>query len=240
MQSPDFALTGPSQFSHRDLLFLFEHFPVAGVDPVEAIRRVHEQPNTLESILESRFVHDALTDRKALWLDVSPQLFFDVMLRRALPGPRDRIERSVIHYLANLLGLFSSTERVYQLQQGEEKRFEYLADLAREGLESGPERQFLVNAHIGNYALYLSGVCAPWVEYRRTYKRRPVSMEYYRRMGRSHYAHAAGSPQASQFGLRELFRHLAERFEYFRAGMQRLAEDVFPGQQRPAFASLPV
>ncbi|MGQ0700859.1 MAG: hypothetical protein ACT4PZ_21780 [Panacagrimonas sp.] len=230
MLSPDFAVMGPSQFDRKDLLFLFEHFPVPGVDPVEAVRRVHEQPNTLESILESRFVHEALMDRQAQWLDVSPQLFFDVMLRRALPGPRDKLERSVIHYLANLLGLFSRTERIYQLQQDEAARYEYLADLMREGLESGPERQFLVNAHIGNYSLYLSGVCAPWVEYRRTYKRRPVSMEFYRRMGRGHYAQAAYSPHATEFGLRDIFKRLAERFEYFRCGMQRLAEEVFPSR----------
>lgn len=231
MQSPDFAAVGLQHFQNKDLLFLFEHFPVAGVDPVEAVRRVHEQPLMLESILESRYVHDALMDQRARWLDVSPQLFFDVMLRRAIPGPRDRLERQTIHYLANLLGLFTRTERVYRLQQGDAAHYEYLADLVREGMESGPERRFLVNAHIGNYALYLSGICAPWVEYRRDFKRRPVSLEFYKRMGCSHYASAAGSSQAQEFGLREIFRHLAGRFEHFRAGLRRLAEDVFPAHR---------
>ena len=235
MQLPDFAAVGPQHFQSKDLLFLFEHFPVAGVDPVEAVRRVHEQPAMLESILESRYVHEALMDGRADWLDVSPQLFFDVMLRRAMPGKRDALERKVIHYLANLLGLFSSTDRVYRLQHDDAARYEYMADLVREGLESGPERQFLVNAHIGNYALYLSGICAPYVEYRRDYKRRPVSLEFYKRMGRSHYASAAGSQHAHEFGLREIFRRLAERFEYFRLGMRQLAEDVFPTRRAASF-----
>lgn len=230
MQSPDFAAVGPQTFSHRDLLFLFEHFPVAGIDPVEAVRRVHEQPLMLESILESRYVRDALMNSPAQCLEVSPRLYFDVMLRRAMPGQRDKLERQTIHYLANLLGLFTRTERVYQLHQGDDARFEYLADLVREGLDAGPERQFLVNAHIGNYALYTSGVCAPWVEYRRDYKRRPVSLEFYKRMGRSHYASAAGSVQAQEFGLRDIFRRLAERFEYFRTGMRTMAEQVFPNR----------
>lgn len=228
MQSPDFALAGPMAFSHKDLLFLFEHFPVQGIDPVEAVRRVHEQPIMLESILESAYLHDALMNGQAQCLDVSPQLFFDVMLRRAMPGRRDQRERQVIHYLANLLGLFARTERVYRLQTHDDARFEYLADLVQEAAIAEPDRRFLVDAHIGNYALYLSGVCAPWVHHRREFKRRPVSLEYYRRMGRSHYATAAGSPQASTFGLREVFRHLAERFEYFRNGLQKLTEDVFP------------
>ena len=232
MQSPDFALVDPAAFSRKDLLFLFEHFPVPGVDAVEAIRRVHEQPNTLESILESRFVQKALFDRRTQMLDISPRLFFDVMLRHSLPGPRDRLERNVIHYLANLLGLFGRTERVYRLQQGDGGHYEYLADLLQEGLEAPSERRFLVDAHIGNYALYLSGVCAPWIEYRREYRRRPVSVEYYRRMGRSHFARAANSLQAQQFGLRDIYRRLAERFEYFRGGMQKLAETVLPGSNR--------
>lgn len=230
MQSPDFATVGPQTFAHKDLLFLFEHFPVAGIDPVEAVRRVHEQPLMLESILESRYVHDALMNSPTQCLEVSPQLFFDVMLRRAMPGPRDKLERQTIHYLANLLGLFTRTERVYQLHQGDDERFEYLADLVREGQAADPERQFLVNAHIGNFALYTSGVCAPWVEYRRDYKRRPVSLEFYKRMGRSHYASAAGSVQAQRFGLRDVFRRLAERFEYFRTGMRTMAEQVFPNR----------
>jgi hypothetical protein len=228
VQSPDFALPRELRFENRDLLFLFEHFPVPGIDPVEAVRRVHEQPNTLESILESRFVHDALMDDRAAWLDVSPRLFFDVMLRRAMPGPRDAAERQSIHYLANLLGLFTRTERVYRLQHDDNARYEYLVDLVAESSQADAHRRFLANAHIGNYALYLSGVCAPWVEYRRDFKRRPVSLEYYKRMGRSHYATAAGSDYARDFGLRETFRHLASRFEHFRAGLQRLAETVFP------------
>jgi hypothetical protein len=228
MQSPDFAQLGSVAFERKDLLFLFEHFPVEGIDAVEAVRRVHEQPNTLESLLESRYVHDALLDRRVEWLDVSPRLFFDIMLRRALPGPRDSLERRAIHYLANLLGLFTHTERVYRLQSGDAQTYEYLADLVREAATSGPERSFLANAHIGNYSLYLSGICAPWVEHRLRYKRRPVSLEYYRRMGRSHYSTAAGNPLAADFGLRDIFRRLAERFEYFRAGLQRMGESLIP------------
>ena len=65
MQSPDFAAVGLAHLQQKDLLFLFEHFPVAGVDPVEAVRRVHEQPLMLESVLESKYVHDALMDQRA-------------------------------------------------------------------------------------------------------------------------------------------------------------------------------
>src|SRR4051794_29673856 len=56
MKRPDFAQVGPPALEAQDLLFLFEHFPVPGVDAVEAARRVHEHWNTLDSLLESDFV----------------------------------------------------------------------------------------------------------------------------------------------------------------------------------------
>lgn len=226
MQAPDFARLGPVAFEHKDLLFLFEHFPVPGIDVVEAVQRVHERPSTLESLLESRYVHDALSDRSALWLEVSPRLWFDVMLRHALPGPRDPLERRVIHYLANLLALFGNTERLYRLRDGDAARYEYLVDLVEEASQAGYERRFLVDAHIGNYSLFQSGVRAEWVNHRLRYHHRPVSLEYYRRMGRSYYASAAGHPASQEFGVRDVFRHLAARFEHFRAGLQRLAEQM--------------
>lgn len=224
MQAPDFAQLGLTSFDRRDLLFLFEHFPVPGIDVVEAVRRVHEAPNTLESLLESRYVQQALMDRSATCLEVSPKLFFDVMLRHALPGNRTPIERHTIHYLANLLALFSRTERIYRLRDGDDAQYQYLADLVQEGHSAGYERRFLVDAHIGNYAMFLSGIHAEWVNHRLRYHKRPISLEYYRRMGRSYYASAAGHPASHDFGLRDIFKHLAERFEHFRAGLQRLAE----------------
>src|ERR1043165_8640371 len=105
MKRPDFAQVGPSTLDARDLLFLFEHFPVPGVDAVEAARRIHEHWNTLDSLLESDYVFDAISDRSSMWLEVSPKLFFNVLLRRSLPGRRRSIERSTIQYLANLLGV---------------------------------------------------------------------------------------------------------------------------------------
>lgn len=231
MHLPDFASCSANGLDQKDLLFLFEHFPVAGVDPVEAVRRVHEQPSTLESIFESRFVQDALLARDGRWLEVSPRLFFNIMLRRVLRERRTAMDRQVIHYLGNLLGCYATGDRLYRLQPEDEGRYEYLADLVQAGLEAGPERRFLVDAQIGNYALYLSGLCASWVAYRRDYRRRPVSIEYYRRMGRNHYAQAAVSLSAERFGLREVFGHLARRFEYFRDGMQQLAQELFPARR---------
>lgn len=223
MQAPDFARLGPPPLEQRDLVFLFEHFPAPGVDAVEAARRVHERWNTLDSLLESDYVYDAIRDRGVAWLEVSPRLFFNVLLRRCLPGRRNAAERQAIHYLANLLGIFARTDRLYRVQDGEERTFQYLVDLVQEAAQAGPERGFVVQSHIGNYALFLSGVCAPWIEHRFRYHRRPVSLEYYCRVGRSYFFTASRHRLADAYGLKAVFGELARRFDYYRDGLQRMA-----------------
>jgi len=223
MASPDFALPGPSRFEPRDLLFIFEHFPGPAIDPVEAVRRLHEQPAMLESLLESGFLRDALLDTRHGCLQVSPRLFFNVMLRQAIPGPRTPEDRSAIHYVANLLDLFASTERVYRPQAGDDTAYEYVVDLVEESARASYTRRFLVDAHIGNYALFVSGMHADWVNHRLLYQRRLVSLEYYRRIGASYFASAANHPSSQDYGLSAVFRALSRRFEHFRAGLQRMA-----------------
>ncbi|WP_273452605.1 hypothetical protein [Nevskia ramosa] len=223
MQSPDFAQFGATALEQKDLLFLFEHFPVPGTDAVEAARRVIEQPSTLESLLESRYVQDAMLDPASAWVDVSPKLYFNVMLRRALAGRRDSGERRTIHYLSNLLALFSNSERLHRVQAGEAQDYDYLVDLMFEAQNAGHERRFLVLSQIGNYALFLAGWCAPWIEHRRRYFNRPLGLDYYCNMSRSHFASAAKHELADTFGLKPVFAQLAVRFDYYRGGIERMA-----------------
>ncbi|MDH4457786.1 MAG: hypothetical protein QE272_03705 [Nevskia sp.] len=223
MQSPDFAQFGAASLEQKDLLFLFEHFPVPGTDAVEAARRVIEQPSTLESLLESRYVQDAMLDPNAAWVNVSPKLYFNVMLRRAMAGRRDAGERRTIHYLANLLALYASSERLHHVQSGEADSYDYLVDLVQAARDAHHERRFLVLSQIGNYALFLAGWCAPWIEHRRRYFNRPLGLDYYCNMSRSHYASAAKHDLADAFGLKPVFAQLAIRFDYYRDGIERMA-----------------
>ncbi len=225
MQMPDFAQCGTAPLTRQDLIFLFEHFPVPGIDAVEAAQRLIEQPSTLDSMLEADYVFDALRDQKTQWLEVSPQLFFNILLRRCLPGRRNSQERQAIHYLANLLGLFTRTERLYRVTRDDEANYQYLVDLVAAAANAGPERGFLVHSHIGNYALYTAGICAAWVEHRHRYKRRPVTVEYYCKMGRSYYFTAARHPLAAEFGLRQVFGELSGRFDYYRDGLEKMGEE---------------
>lgn len=226
MDHPDFATGFNAQLTERDLLFLFEHFPQPGVDAIEAVRRVHERPSTLESLLESDYVYQAMLDREIAWLDVSPRLFFNVLLRHALKRHRTPEERRAIHYVANLLALFVDADRVVRVEPGGERTYQYIVDLVAEAATASPERQFLVHCHIGNYALFLSGLHARAIEHRHRYRRRPVSLDYYRQTGRSFYATAAQNWRAQRYGLRDVFQQLAHRFDYYRGGLHRIATET--------------
>ena len=226
MNQPDFAAAQTAQLTERDLLFLFEHFPQPGVDAIEAVRRAHKMPSTLESLLESDYVRRAMLDRSVAWLDISPRLFFNVLLRHALPERRSPGERRAINYVANVLGLFVHAERVVRVQPGDERTYEYIVDLVTEAASAGPERQFMVHCHIGNYALFLSGLYARAIEHRHRYRRRPVSLDYYRQAGRSFYATAAQNWRAQRYGLRDVFHQLAHRFDYYRGGLHRIATET--------------
>ncbi|HEX4873022.1 MAG TPA: hypothetical protein VFV27_11985 [Nevskiaceae bacterium] len=231
MQTPDFALPPAPHFAPADLLFLFEHFPAPGVDAVAAVQRVHEQPLWLERILDSRYVLEALQDRRQLLLSVSPQLFFDVALRHSLDplaASRSPVERLTIHYLAHLLALFIRSERWHQASPDDPERYAYLADLMQAAQQAELSRRFLYDAHLANYALCCSGLFARWMTHRRVYHRRPVSIEYYRRLGRTHFGLAASHGLAARYQLHEVFRHLEARFEYFRDGLDRLAQRFLP------------
>jgi len=224
MQTPDFAQINHPPLPARDLNFLFEHFP-GQVDVGRAITEVGQFFNTLDSMLDARYVYDALRDADTLDLPVSPQLWFEVMLRHALPGRRTRQEQQALHYIAHLLALFGRAERLRRVQDGDDTAYDYLVDLVAEEQAVQDARRFVVQAHIANYALFLGGVCAEWVQHRHRYARRPVTVSYYADMGASRFHMASRHPLAQAYGLTAIYRELSLRFGYYREGLQKMAAE---------------
>ena len=222
MDRPDFACA--QTLNSDDLRFVLSHFPGSVRDPVEAVRRLHEAPSTLDNLLDSSFLQRAILDSAELELPLSPALVFNVLLRAQLTGRRSADERETINYLAHLLALFARSERLHRIHPGDPRQYEYLVDLVLEAAQAVGERQFLIHSHIGNYALFIAGLRAEWVAHRQRYRRRPLSLSYYCDMGRSFYGSAAVHELAERFSLRRVFRQLSERFDYYRAGLEGLGQ----------------
>ncbi len=224
MRTPDFACTAPDRLEERDLRFLIENMPQGGGSYEEIARLLETMPSTIESMLTSDYVYALIRDRRNLLLSISPFLLFGVLLRRSLDVPRSPVERRVINYLANLLALFVRAERVYRVEADADPRA-YVVELLQGLGEAEPRRQFVTYAHIGNYALWLTGLQAVWLEHRHRYGRRPVDARYYESQGRAYFDRAAHHSLAREFGLDDVFLRLAMMFDHYRAGLERMRRD---------------
>ena len=171
MQTPDFARTDLSQLVDKDLQFLIENFPKPGRSYEEIAQLIHHLPTTLESMLNSESLFDKIRDRSLLILEISPFLFFSVLLRRSLMDRRILGDKKVINYIANLLSLFVRTDRLHRIHRNDKQTHHYLTDMIQEAANADTRRQFLIYSHIGNYSLYLTGIFPQWIEYRRRYKK---------------------------------------------------------------------
>jgi hypothetical protein len=222
---PDIAARGLDRLTESDLRFVIENFPQPARSYAEMARIFASLPITLESMLSAEYVHRKIFEKRRELLDISPFLLFSVLLRRCIGGARTATDRAVINYLANLLSLFVRADRVYRPDVDEGRSYEYFADLAAEAEHADERRRFMLHAHIGNYALYLTGIFADWLEYRHRYQRRPVDARYYADMGRTGYRDAAANRLARAYELEDVFLRLALTFDHYRERLNVLARE---------------
>ncbi|MFZ0256073.1 MAG: hypothetical protein WAN46_10580 [Gammaproteobacteria bacterium] len=223
MRSPDFAHTDLEHLESRDLQFIIEHFPLPGRSYEEIARLVHTLPTTLESLLNSDYLFREVCGETKLLLNISPFLLFSVLLRRNLRDHRAKPDRKIINYLANLLSLFIRADRLFRVEPHDRRDHKYLVDLISEGEAANARRQFLIHSHIGNYALFISGLFPAWIEHRYRYQRRPINGQFYIDMGRTYFQRAATHPMAHELGLDDVFLRLALLFEAYKRTLNEIS-----------------
>jgi hypothetical protein len=222
---PDIAARGLERLTDRDLRFLVEHFPGPASSYEDMARLFASLPTTLESMLEAEYVQRKIFENRQELLEISPFFLFNVLLRACIDGARTPTDRAVVNYLANLLALFVRADRVFRPEEGDERSYEYLVELTAEAGRADERRRFLLHAHIGNYALYLTGIFRDALEYRARYKRRPLDARYYADMGRVGYRDAAASRHAKTYQLDDIFLRLALHFDHYRERLNVLARE---------------
>jgi hypothetical protein len=222
---PDIVARGLDRLTDKDLRFMVENFPQPAASYKDMARIFASLPTTLASMLDAEYVYCKIFENRQELLEISPFLLFNVLLRRCLGGAHTQTERAVVNYLANLLSLFVRTERVYRPEAGDSQSYEYFVDLAAEAARADERRSFLLHAHIGNYALYLTGIFRDSLEYRHRYKRRPVDACYYADMGRVGYRDAASNRLARVYALDDVFLRLALHFDHYRERLNMLARE---------------
>lgn len=162
----------------------------------------------------------------------SAALFVYAALRRALLDVGvDR--RDLADYSASLILAFGGGDRAYRIGEHDENQYAYVVDLAEEAVRAGGERQFRVLAHLGNFALWLTGIFPDYIAARRARKGGP-DLEYYEAAGRSGFQRAAGHRLADSYGLAGVLGEAGAQFTGLRVALNRFSDRVvFPHASSP-------
>lgn len=157
-----------------------------------------------------------------------PRLVFYLLVRHALleQGFGDR---TIADYLTALLLEFGRGQRAYQLEDGEQVELGYLVDHLEALSTAQGRRAFLIEAHLGELALWLSGLFPDWIEHRRNRRGAP-GLSYFEELGSVGYRRAAGRSDAERNGIGRVYLRCADNFGVLRVALNRLSDRYFfPG-----------
>ena len=159
-------------------------------------------------------------------------LFAYVMVRHALTRLGEQ-DRALADYLSALMLHFGLRDRAWRVGESDDQIYTTLADLAADLDDPDGRRSFLVRTHLGNYALWLSGLFPDYIEHRK-WRRGGPDLDYYEEMGRKGYQLAAGHRLADDHGLSTLFATAADRFGLLRAALNDVSDSLlFPNHYSP-------
>lgn len=204
----------------RDQAFVAE---VLGSTPRQraAVRELMRDASARDILLEKPALRQALLEAREP-IPVSPALYFYVLTRWVLP----HLDRASTDYIATLLVEFLQGDRWRTVPGFADQPTEYVADMLVILSHLKGEQAFVVQTHVGNYALFLTGVFAEHVRYRAQHRGAP-SIGFYEEVGRAHYQLAARQPYARRHGLDEVLETVGAEFAGVRRGLNRLADQFW-------------
>lgn len=159
-------------------------------------------------------------------------LFVYVAVRHALLQ-REVSDRALADYAAAVLLHFGVRGRAERIADSDDEQYDTLVGLLDDVNDPDPRRAFLVRAHLGNYALWLSGMFPDWIEHRR-WRRGGPDLGYYESLGRQGFTLAAEHRLAERHGLTPLYEAAAERFDRLRVALNAVSDRMlFPHVHTP-------
>ena len=135
-------------------------------------------------------------------------------------------DRGVVAYVGDLLIDFVDVDNLYRIRNCRGKRLEEVGEML---VESNPllgapsfERERAVRKHIGDYTLFLSGMFPEYVAMLPRRGLRLDSIIDYVKVGKESYRIVGSFDQFEYRYVADLFRRLAEEFEYCVYGLNRV------------------
>ncbi len=211
------------QFAAEDVDFILS---VLGrrLGTAECLVKLLADEESRDVILDDEALFHALLERGGC-LRVSTHFYFYILVRHVFL--RSNIDdRAVADYVAELLAEFARTERGRCALPGQAAPMEYLFEMLSALNTADDRTRFLLRVHVGNYSLFLSGVFPGRVRSRAEARGFP-SLDYYERLGRTHYRMAGDHQLARRYEVADVFSTLAERFGETRLALNDIAERLF-------------
>jgi len=208
------------RFTADDFGFIVKTLGTSRSDAV-SLSELLSETETRDAILDhERLVHAILSEHAHL--SISPQLYFYILVRHVLKQTCDRRQ---CDYIASVLETFSRTARLRSPANGAEGPLQYVSDMLLALRDASPTQTFLIRAHVGNYALFLSGIFHESVQHRNSSRGAP-DFAFYENIGRMNFKVVANHAVARSCDLSGIYDALAERFHEVRLALNRLADGL--------------
>lgn len=201
----------------------------SGDDLRDAETRLRE--GGIDAVLDDPRLLAALLNH-SLGARASLPLFCYVVVRHALRRVGEN-DRALADYVAGIMLHFGLRDGATRISPTDDEQYDTLADLVASLDKTDVRRDFLVRAHLGNYALWMSGLFPDMIE-RRRWRRGAPPIDYYEDMGRRGFQLAAEHRLAREHGMDELFHNAAERFGALRVALNSVSDALlFPNHHSP-------
>ena len=205
---------------------------LSGTDP-RARRRWEEilTDRGIDALLDDPRASDAVLRQAGLLL-APAKLVLYVLIRRSLLE-RGLDSRMLADYTTALVHEFGQRGRSHRIAEHDEKEYHYLVDVLADLAGAEGRRAFLLRAHLGNFALWLSGLFPDHIV-ARVHRRGGPGLDYYEEMGRTGFSLAARDPHASSGSLESLYEDAAATFPDVRRALNLFSDrHFFPVPKSP-------
>lgn len=178
-----------------------------------------------DSILDDPRTLNALIANNGGFSTAPQNLVFYVMVRHALLE-HGIADRNLADYISALLINYGRLGRAYRIDDHDPVEYSYLIDLVTAAESATGQKAFLLHAHLGEFALWLSGIFPDYIT-ARVQRRGAPPIQYYENLGAAGYRNAAGHHAAQRSGLHQVYRGCADAFPNLRVALNSISDRHF-------------
>jgi hypothetical protein len=208
------------QFTAEDIEFILDVLQPK-VSNADCLVKLLADEETRDLILDDDSLFRAILEQPRC-LRISTHFYFYILVRQVFRRA-GILARAVADYVAEVLAEFSRAEHTRAAGPVPSRPTEYFVDLLAALQTADDVTRFQLRAHIGNHALFLSGVFPERIR-ARAERRGAPDLRYYEELGRSSYRAASDHRLARKYQLSDIFNTLAERFAATRVALNDLGD----------------